>query len=135
MIVISTRIGYADNSSFEWERTWRFLSHFRWARHEPPILIEKTYGDEIKLIRKRGVFSPEDTEKENLVFQHFAYVYKSQLQFKESYYGYKGALADWTRLQNNSVFPAKLSDFFKWVNDETLVDTIASQNVNPIRAF
>lgn len=131
-IVISTRNGYANNPSFEWERTWRFLPHFKWAAHEPPTLIEKTYSGEIKSVRNRGYFSHEETEKAGLVFQHFAYVFKSQLQFKESYYGYEGAVDDWIRLQNNSIFPAKLSNFFKWVNDETLVDRVDNLGIKKI---
>ena len=131
-ILISTRNCYANNPSFEWERTWRFLPHFRWATHEPPVLIEKTYSGQIKPIRNRGMFSHEDTEKEGLVFQHFAYVYESQLQFKESYYGYANAVNDWKRLQNNQSFPTKLSNFFKWVTDETLVDKADNLNIKPI---
>lgn len=131
-ILISTRNGYANNPSSEWERTWRFLPHFRWAAHEPPTLVEKTFSGEIKSVRNRGAFSHEETEKVGLVFQHYAYVFQSQLQFKEVYYGYQGAVADWIRLQDNSIFPAKLSDFFKWVNDGTLIDKANNLDIKPI---
>ena len=134
-ILTSTRHGFANNPLFEWERTWRFLPHFRWAAHEPPLLVEKTYSGQFKAVRDRGKFSHEETEKAGLVFQHYAYVFESQLKFKEIYYGYKGALTEWTRLQNNSLFPTKLSNFFKWVTDETLVDKADSLGVKPIHNF
>jgi hypothetical protein len=134
-ILISTRNGYANNPIFEWERTWRFLPHFRWAAHEPPTLVEKTYSGEIKAVRNRGIFSHDETEKAGLIFQHYAYVFQSQLQFKESYYGYSGAVADWIRLQNNNLFPAKLSGFFKWVNDGTLVDKADNLGIAPMNEF
>ena len=131
-IVISTRNGYANNPSQEWERTWRFLPHFRWASHEPPTLVEKTFSGEIKAIRNRGVFSHQETESEGLVFQHFAYVYEDQLRFKEKYYGYKDAVLNWKRLQKNNLFPAKLADFFNWVSDDTLVDKVEAQHIKPM---
>jgi len=130
-IIVSTRSG-PNNPSSNWERTWRFLPHFRWAAHEPPTLVEKMYSGEIKIVRNRGIFSQEETEKVGLVFQHYAYVFQSQLQFKEVYYGYQGAVADWIRLQDNSIFPAKLSDFFKWVNDGTLVDKAGNLGIKPM---
>jgi hypothetical protein len=134
-ILISTRGGYANNPSFEWERTWRFLPHFRWAAHEPPTLVEKTYSGEIKAIRNRGAFSHQETEKAGLVFEHYAYILEKQLLFKEMYYGYNGAVADWIRLQKNSVFPVKLSEFFKWVTDETMIDKADNLGVKPLHKF
>jgi hypothetical protein len=131
-ILISTRNGYANNPSFEWERTWRFLPHFRWAAHEPPTLVEKTYGGYIKAIRTRGAFSHEETERAGLVFRHYAYVFESQLQFKEVYYGYHGAVADWRRLQSNLLFPIKLSLYFDWVADETMVDKAENLGIEPM---
>lgn len=131
-ILISTRYGFANNPLSEWERTWRFLPHFRWAAHEPPLLVEKTYSGQFKAVRDRGQFSHEETEKAGLVFQHYAYVFDAQLKFKEIYYGYNGALTDWMRLQDHSLFPAKLSDFFKWVTDETLVDKADNLGIKPM---
>jgi hypothetical protein len=131
-IVISTRNGYANNPSFEWERTWRYLPHFRWASHEPPVLVEKTYSGQIQAVRNRGVFTHEETESVGLVFRHFAYVYESQLQFKETYYGYRGAVVNWKRLQKNLLFPIKLSNFFDWVADETLVDKAENLGIEPM---
>jgi len=134
-ILISTRNGYANNPASEWERTWRFLPHFRWAAHEPPTLVEKTYGGQMKAVRNRGAFSHEETEKQGLIFQHFAYALEPQLKFKEIYYGYKGAVASWKRLQSNTLFPVKLSDYFDWVNDETMVDTADALSVKALHDF
>ena len=131
-LAISSRNGYANNPKIEWERTWRFLPHFRWASHEPPTLVEKTFSGEIRATRNRGYFSHAETEHHGLVFQHYAYVFKEQLEFKEKYYGYKGAEKDWLSLQRHPEFPTKLANFFSWVTDNTTVDTIESLKIKPI---
>jgi hypothetical protein len=131
-LVISTRNGYANNPSYEWERTWRYLPHFRWASHEPPILVEKTYSGQVQAVRNRGFFTHQETESAGLVFRHFAYVYESQLQFKEIYYGYRGAVVNWEKLQSNLLFPIKLSTYFDWVTDETMVDTAENLGIKPM---
>jgi hypothetical protein len=131
-IVISTRNGYANNPAFEWERTWRYLPHFRWVSHEPPTLAEKTYSGEVRAVRNRGMFTHEETEKEGLVFRHFAYVLESQLQFKQTYYGYKGAVDNWKRLQNNTAYPIKLSTYLDWVSDNTMVDIAENLGIEPM---
>ncbi|ANI98746.1 hypothetical protein A8O14_00700 [Polynucleobacter wuianus] len=134
-IVISTRGGYANNPAFEWERTWRFLPHFRWASHEPPTLVEKTFSGEIKVVRNRGIFSHQETEANGLVFRHLAYVDENQLRFKEKYYGYKDAISDWGRLQANKAFPTKLSSYFNWVNDDTLADKTSNLGIMSMHDF
>lgn len=131
-IVITTRNGYANNPSFEWERTWRYLPHFRWAAHEPPLLVEKTYSGTMRAVRDRGVFAHDETEKNGLVFHHYAYVNSRQLNFKESYYGYKNALAKWRQLQQCKLFPVNLRDYFDWVGDNTSVDLASAQGLFPI---
>jgi hypothetical protein len=131
-LAISSRNGYANNPIQEWERTWRFLPHFRWISHEPPTLAERTFSGQLKAVRNREIIPHAETEKTGLVFQHFAYVYEHQLEFKEKYYGYKNALHNWRRLQTSSSFPIKLGDFFDWVNDDTLVDNLVNLNIKPI---
>lgn len=131
-LLILTRYGYANNPNFEWQRTWRFKPHFFWAAHEPPTLVERDYGGKLKPVMNRGVFDHAETEERGLVFQHFAYVTPSQLVFKESYYGYKGALSSWEKLQEHNHFPIKLSNYFDWVSDDTLVDTAHSMGITPL---
>ena len=131
-LLILTRYGYANNPNFEWQRTWRFKPHFFWAAHEPPTLVERDFSGKIKPVMNRGVFSHEETEAKGLVFQHFAYVTPSQLTFKESYYGYKNALADWQKLQSSQNLPTLLRNYFSWVGDETLVGEIESVGIKPL---
>ncbi|MBT8631936.1 hypothetical protein AOC23_07625 [Polynucleobacter paneuropaeus] len=131
-LLLLTRYGYANNPKFEWQRTWRFKPHFFWAAHEPPTLVERDYSGRIRPVMSRGVFTHEETEEKGLIFQHFAYVTPSQLIFKESYYGYKNALADWEKLQSNTAFPARLADYFTWVGDDTLVGKTSSVGIKPI---
>lgn len=131
-LLLLTRYGYANNPNYEWQRTWRYRPHFFWASHEPPTLVERDYSGRIKPTSLRGVFTHEETEARGLVFQHFAYATASQLVFKENYYGYKNALSSWNRLQGNTLFPAKLSDYFTWVNDSTLVGKASSIGIHPI---
>lgn len=131
-LLLLTRYGYANNPSYEWQRTWRYRPNFFWASHEPPTLVERDYSGKIKPIALRGIFTHDETETRGLVFQHFAYATEAQLLFKESYYGYQNALSNWRRLQINTLFPVRLSDYFAWVNDSTLVGTADSVGVEPL---
>jgi len=54
------------------------------------------------------------------------------LRFKEKYYGYKDAVINWKKLQENNLFPAKLADFFNWVSDDTQVDKVENRHIKPI---
>jgi hypothetical protein len=126
-LVLTTRNGYGNNPNMEWVRTWRFKPGFSWLRHEPPVL-----ADNLVPVARRGVFSHAETERRGLVFQHFAYVIPSQLEFKESYYGYSGALSHWKRLQRQRQFPVKLREFFPWVEDGTMVGTIDKSLIAPL---
>jgi hypothetical protein len=130
-LILTTRNCYANNPSFEWQRTWRFRPGFFWARHEPPVLAEVAFGRPVS-VSTRGVFSHAETEACGLVFQHFAYVLPQQLEFKESYYGYRDALAHWQRLQHHQAFPARLSEFFPWVKDGTLVGRVEDTPIKPL---
>ena len=79
----------------------------RFTRHEPP-----------KIGGKRIPFSKDEMEKIGAVMDHYAYVFEAQVRFKEEYYGYKGAVEGWKRLQSNTHWPAQLKHFFPWVKDE-----------------
>ena len=131
-LVISTRNCYAQNPQQEWLRTWRFKPGFVWAAHEPPILVEKLPDGQFKNVAVENPFQHEDTEEQGLVFQHFAYVTKEQLKFKEQYYGYTGAVSQWTALQSENKFPVLLREYFAWVGDETQVDKANSYGIVPI---
>jgi len=125
-LVISTRNCYAQNPRQEWLRTWRFKPGFIWAAHEPPILVETLSDGKLNNLAASNPFSHQETENAGLIFQHFAYVTEEQLLFKEEYYGYKNALSQWKTLQEQTIFPVLLRNYFSWVGDDTMVDTTES---------
>ena len=131
-LVVSTRNCYTQNPQQEWLRTWRFKPGAFWAAHEPPILVESLLDGQLKNVAAENPFVHDETEKLGLVFQHYAYVTEEQLQFKEQYYGYKNAVAEWLNLQQQAQFPVVLREYFSWVVDETQVDTVDEFGIVPI---
>ncbi|MCC3529438.1 MAG: class I SAM-dependent methyltransferase [Microcoleus sp. PH2017_22_RUC_O_B] len=131
-LVISSRNCYAQNPAQEWLRTWRFKPGYVWVAHEPPRLAEPLSDGESRDVAAVNPFVHEETETRGLVFQHFAYVTPDQLQFKEQYYGYVNAVSEWRVLQAQTKFPVRLSQYFSWVQDGTMVDTANSCGVTPM---
>jgi len=131
-LVISSRNCYAQNPQQDWLRTWRFKPGYIWAAHEPPILVENLPDGEQKNVAALNPFMHAETEKEGLIFQHFAYVTPEQLRFKEQYYGYQNAVSQWQTLQSQSKFPVYLREYFAWVGDNTTVDRAESLGVVPL---
>jgi hypothetical protein len=129
--VISTRHGYGNHDS-EWLRAWRYRPGCRWAAHEPPLLAEQLPSGRQRLLTELGAFGHELTESAGLIFQHLAYVLPEQLRFKELYYGYRGALEQWTALQRQQVWPVRLDRFFAWVKDQSLADRVEHHGVEPL---
>jgi FkbM family methyltransferase len=130
-LLISSRYCYAQNPQQEWLRTWRYQPGCCWVAHEPPVLV-KPNGDQWQDVASMNSFLHQETEAKGLVFQHFAYVTPEQLKFKETYYGYKNACAQWQTLQEETRFPVLLRDYFPWVFDETLIATTDSLGIVPI---
>jgi glycosyltransferase involved in cell wall biosynthesis len=133
--IISTRYNYAQNPQQEWLRTWRYRPGAVWAAHEPPILVagEDDAAKSVN-IAKVNPFTQNETEQAGAVFHHFAYATEQQLAFKELYYGYKDARAQWLALQSHSGSGA-LKDYFGWVSDNTMFDDAAHYLVDPIARF
>lgn len=130
-LVISTRNCYAQNPQQEWLRTWKFKPGAFWAAHEPPVLVESLPDGQLKNVADQNPFLHEETEDNGLVFQHFAYVTEEQLRFKEKYYGYRNAVAQWKVLQHTKL-PVTLREYFSWVEDGTQVDSANACGVVPI---
>ncbi len=131
-MVISTRNCYAQNPKQDWLRTWKYKPGMSWAANEPPILVKPQPDSQGRNVAAVNPFRHEETEKEGLVFQHFAYVTPDQLKFKEKYYGYQDAVSQWMALQNQTQFPVLLREYFSWVQDETRADTASACGVVPI---
>lgn len=117
-----------------WLRTWRYTPGCRWAAHEPPLLVTTAEDGRLIDLGQQHPFSCEETRRLGLVFQHKAYVLAKQLQFKEHYYGYRGATMNWLLLQKQSNFPQALKNYFPWpfVGDDTMVAPAAEQSVATI---
>jgi glycosyltransferase involved in cell wall biosynthesis len=118
---ISTRNCYAQNPNQEWLRVWKFRPGDEWSAHEPPILNGVRNGNRVD-IGRQNPFMHDEMESIGAVFEHYAYILPKQLMFKETYYGYKGALKKWENLQLalESQDVVKLGDYFHWVKDGTL---------------
>lgn len=130
--IVSSRNCYSQNPQMEWFRTWRVSPGCKWNAHEPPILEMPMPDGSWSNVAGDNPFRHVETEKRGLVFQHYAYVFLHQLRFKERYYGYDGAVFNWLNLQKESSLPVRLGDFFPWVQDDTVVDSVVSQGVVPI---
>jgi hypothetical protein len=128
-LLVSTR-GTYGNRDDEWLRTWRFQPGGEWTKHEPPTLVRHT-GDGDQDVASCP-FTQSETEAAGLVFQHFAYATEAQVRFKESYYGYANAVAQWRSLQAAQNFPALLSEYFAWVDDGAQVNTAEALGVKSI---
>ncbi|MBG1267032.1 class I SAM-dependent methyltransferase [Nostoc sp. WHI] len=131
-IIISTRNCYAQNPRQEWLRTWRYKPGSVWVAHEPPRLEEPLPNGQWRDVAAVNPFLHHETEGHGLVFQHFAYVTPEQLRFKDQYYGYRNAVSQWKALQETTKFPVLLREYFSWVRDETMVDTVESCGIVPI---
>jgi glycosyltransferase involved in cell wall biosynthesis len=129
--VITTRYNYAANPAVEWLRTWRYRPGDRWEAHEPPSLLRPEAGGVLD-VAKQHPFLQDETERVGAVFQHFAYATEAQVRFKESYYGYGGAVERWRALRDAvhaARGPLRLGDFLPWVQDDTLVDVVERRRV------
>ena len=101
------------NKSDEWVRLWKIKEKTYWNSHEPPNL-----NNYYRILKK------EFTKSKGWMFDHYAYVFESQLSFKENFYGYKNALEEWEKLQKNKTFPIHLNKFLSWVDDKAIVNKI-----------
>jgi hypothetical protein len=115
---IVNRRCYGNRPEIEWLRVHRTTPGCKWLSHEPPILGSCT---DIPLGR---VLSHRETENMHCVFEHHAYTFEHQVAFKESFYGYPGAVEAWKRLQNTTDLPVLLKDYFPWVHDDAIVDRV-----------
>lgn len=123
--IVTTTRGTFGNKHYDWHRVWRFTPGQRFKTHEPPVMVGPQ-GEELPDRR----FTQQETADAGLVFDHYAYALRKTVEFKESFYGsennevgylYKNAVKKWEAMQKNTKWPTKLSRYFPWINDETLV--------------
>lgn len=103
-LVMADRKCYGNNPMQDWKRAWRFKPGDRFLRHEPPHLSSE----------KLDILHAE-TEAAGLVFDHYGYAQRSQVQYKQDFYGYRDAVKSWDRLQEVKTGQVKLSDYLTWV--------------------
>ena len=101
----------------DWLRAWRYNPQMRWAAHEPPQLVDSLGRD----VGRTNPFPRDYTLARGISFQHYAYVLESQVRFKESYYGYTGAVEKWRRL-NRTSGKLKPADFLHWAGKDAWAD-------------
>lgn len=122
-IKVTTRNCYSQNPDVEWLRVWNYRPGDAWQSHEPPVLVRRNWrGKELNVARINPL-THEETEKMGAIFDHLAYTTDDQLKFKEVYYGYRGALAAWRRLQTElpECGEHKLAQYLPWVKDDTRI--------------
>ncbi len=113
-LVLDNKGKWGNNPQQEWWRVWRWdPSECEWQTHEPPVLTRKG-----RVPQK--VLTANQTEAEGLVFDHYAYALQKQVEFKEFYYGYQGAVRAWRELQKAEK-PCSLQPFFPWAYGDPLV--------------
>ena len=107
--LIVNSINTYGNKPDEWVRAWKWGPESRFESHEPPV------------VSPRSAIIHRETTVADSIFDHYAYATEKQLAFKETYYRYHGAVEGWKRLQRQTVFPVRLSEFFPWVKDGATV--------------
>lgn len=113
--IVTTTYDCYGNKPEEWIRSWRFHPSMFFKTHEPPVLTG---------LSGRTMERDECWSRYGIIFNHFAYVTEAQVAYKERFYGYKGLLSDWKRLQSNKEWPVKLNKFFQHVDDKVEVNKL-----------
>lgn len=107
---------YGNNSLWEWRRVWKYCVGDSWGSHEPPSLLRKC-GDAFQDVMKINPFTHEETWNMGLIFDHLAYTTKEQLQFKEHYYGYSGAVEAFEKMCQDSDSEFLVNKYYSWIKD------------------
>jgi hypothetical protein len=114
-ILLQSNEGYGDRPS-EWIRLWTVQNCTQFNSHEPPVLNKK----------QNRIIEKKETSNRNWIFDHYAYTTEPQVSFKEDYYGYKNALAQWKDLQSTTNFPIEVNKFLPWIENEVFAYKIKS---------
>jgi hypothetical protein len=100
---VCTPNAFGNHTAYEWIRAWRFVPGMRFQWHEPPMLIgAKQY------------VSHASTAQMGLVFDHYAYATRAQIEFKQGFYGPEYDPGAWDRLQAMRG-PVDLCGVLPWV--------------------
>ena len=108
---------YGNFCRSEWLRVWRYQPGDYWDAHEPPTLLRSAPGQGSADVGRLHPLTHEQTAREGLRFQHYAYATEQQVQFKERYYGYPGAVQAWRKLQVAAGDAPRLRRYLPWVRE------------------
>ncbi len=100
--------GAWGNRDYEWLRLWKWEPGRLFNTHEPPELGGQKY-----FVLK------SHTAMLGLVFDHYAYLYRHQIEFKRKYYGERWDVEAWDKLQTLSG-PVELHGLLPWVDSPVM---------------
>ena len=96
----------------EWLRAWKFEPGSFFLSHAPPVLVSPNEAGSLEEIK--SCVSKEETKQLGIGFSHYAYMFESQVQFKEEFYGYSEAVQGWKALQEAEL-PVKANQYLPWL--------------------
>jgi hypothetical protein len=105
---VCTPNAFGNHIAYEWIRAWRFTPGMEFERHEPPILSGVV-----------SYVSQPATAHLGLVFDHYAYATREQIEFKAMYYGDGYSVEAWDRLQEMRG-PVDLCGVLPWVKSPVI---------------
>ena len=112
-LVVKSRDSYGD-MAWDWWRLWIVRECNRFISHEPP-----------KIQNQRRVITKNDTHKAGWVFDHYAYKYEHQVEFKENFYGYRNAVKQWLKLNSLNCYEnVDANDYLSWINASCIVENV-----------
>ena len=88
----------------KYPRLFRYVSGLKWTSHAPPTLS----------------FEKERRFDMDILFHHYSYTLKKQVDFKGSYYGYKDFFDSWKSLQRTQGL-VMLGDYFPWLKGSNVI--------------
>lgn len=121
--VITTRNCFGNYPSYEWQRVWKIKPGMLFKTHEPPVI------EGLKI----NPFTHAETEERGLVFEHYSWVTRQQVEMKAKFYAgsnnpnskhYKGLTERWERFQQETLWPRSLKEMMPWAEKDCLVEKI-----------
>jgi hypothetical protein len=100
---VCTPNAFGNHTAYEWIRAWRFTPGMKFDSHEPPVIAGAS-----------PYVSHAATSQLGLVFDHYAYATREQIEFKAMYYGDGYSPEAWDRLQELRG-PVDLCGVLPWV--------------------
>ncbi len=93
---------YSHDDRSEWLRLWKLreAEEYLWAAHAPPLLLRLAAGGRWHPLAGDCIAHSITTGQLGIAFTHYAYYFRHQVEFKEHFYGYDGAVHAWQSLRD-----------------------------------